>query len=68
MQPLTRSEWDDMDRNEIDRIWDAWAVIEEVKDAQEKKEISDLTDEPRRDLSTMDVEDTLADLMRVGME
>lgn len=57
-----------MDRNEIDRIWDAWAVIEEVKDAQEKKEISDLTDEPRRDLSTMDVEDTLADLMRVGME
>jgi len=68
MQPLTLHEWDEMDRNEIDRIWDAWSVVQEVRAEDEEKELDALTGPPKRDLSTMDVEDTLSELMRTGME
>jgi hypothetical protein len=68
MQPLTLGEWDAMDRNEIDHIWDAWSVVQEVRSEQETEELEEMTGPPKRDLSTMDVEDTLAELMRTGME
>mgnify|MGYP003647223873 CR=1 FL=1 len=31
MQPLSLHDWDNMDRNWIENLWDAWSVVRDIQ-------------------------------------
>ena len=64
MQPLTWREWNDMDRNDIDRMWDAWLIVQDVRSEREEQELETDGYKPA-DRTKANVEDTLAELMRM---
>jgi len=63
VQPLTRSEMDDMEHVWVERMWDAYEISQEI----EQEQMDSGTKQAPRKASSLTMEESLASMSEIGM-